>query len=369
MQMAVDVLRLWLALWRVPGIGPRGFHRVLSRCGSVAAVFASGAAARLPQLPAALWAGVQAPDWAGVDRDLAWLAQAEQHHIVTFLCADYPPLLKCLPDPPPLLFVIGERAALQAPAVAVVGSRQATPMGAGLAQGFAAALSQAGLTVVSGLARGIDAAAHWGACGVEGKTVAVMATGPETIYPRAHARLADHIVAQGGALVTENAVGVAVNPRYFSARNRLISGLSYGVLVVEARCRSGSLMTAHLAADQGRDVFVLPGSLANPQAAGCHRLIQEGAQLVTQPQDIWRTWETQGWVQGEPPPDLQSGQQRRLSRLQQQLLLALDDAPCAEDELASRLALTVPEVSSMLIKLTQLGWVVPEWAGYSRAQL
>jgi len=209
----------------------------------------------------------------------------QARHILTLHDPAYPALLKEIADPPPLLFVRGDPAVLSRPQLGIVGSRNPTPGGRSLAEDFARSLSRCGLVVTSGMALGIDAAGHRGALRGGGTTLAVAGTGPDRIYPARHRDLARAIVEQG-AIISEFAPGTPALPSNFPRRNRIISGLSLGVLVVEAACRSGSLITARLAAEQGREVFALPGSIHNPLARGCHHLIRQGAKLVEDIEDI-----------------------------------------------------------------------------------
>jgi DNA processing protein len=222
-----------------------------------------------------------------LQRDLEWVqAHASNTRIVHWDSEDYPALLREITDPPPVLFVQGDAHVLQHPQIALVGSRQATHAGLEDAFRFARELAEHGICVSSGLARGIDAAAHRGALAGKGFTLGVMATGPDTVYPSSHAELASAICDQGGALVTEFPPGTAPHAAYFPRRNRIISGLSMGVLVVQATLKSGTLITARLAMEQGREVFAIPGSIHQPQSRGCHRLIRDGAALVETVDDI-----------------------------------------------------------------------------------
>ena len=224
---------------------------------------------------------------------MEWLSQPG-NHVVHFQDAAYPALLKQIADPPPLLFVRGDRDYLAQPQLAIVGSRNPTHTGRALAREFAAHLASFGLTITSGLASGIDGAAHQGAIEAGGTTLAVTGTGLDRVYPARHRDLA-HRVAENGALVTEFPPGTAPLAANFPRRNRLISGLSLGTLVVEAALRSGSLITARSALEQGREVFAIPGSIHNPLARGCHALIRDGAKLV----------ESGEWVQpGDPVLEL-----------------------------------------------------------------
>lgn len=218
------------------------------------------------------------PDTARLDEAARWLADSA-HHLLGWNDADYPPLLRRAPNAPLALFVAGDPALLWHPAVAVVGSRAASPAGRDNAAMFARALAAAGLGVASGLAAGIDAAAHEAALAAEGITVAVLGTGPDVPYPRGnaalHARIADR-----GAVVSEHLPGTGARPEHFPSRNRILAGLSLGTLVIEAAERSGALITARLAAEAGREVFAVPGSIHNPMSRGCHRLIRDGVALV-----------------------------------------------------------------------------------------
>lgn len=277
----------------------------------------------------------------------------------------YPQLLREINQPPALLHVLGNVDSLQLPQLAIVGSRHATPGGAETAHQFAAWLAARGFCITSGLAEGIDAAAHRGALSVGGKTIAVCGTGLDTVYPRMHAALAREIVRSGGALVSEFAAGTTVHPSNFPRRNRLISGLSVGTLVVEASLRSGALITARHAMEQGREVFAIPGSIHSPVARGCHRLIRNGAKLVETAEDIVE--ELRGQLAGlaldasaiapesriadaaEITADPQSGYA--------QLLDAMGWDPVDADHLVERCGLTIGEVSSMLLLLEMQGSV------------
>lgn len=207
------------------------------------------------------------------------------HHVVAWDDDDYPPALLALPDAPPALFMMGRRELLTRTGFAIIGSRHGTPQGLATAREFAHALAEAGLAIVSGLALGIDAAAHEGALGTDASTIAVVGTGLDRVYPARNRALALRI-AEHGALLSEYLPGTAPRKEHFPQRNRLISGMSCGVLVVEATLSSGSLITARLAGDQGRDVFAIPGSIHSPFSKGCHKLIRDGAKLVETAQDV-----------------------------------------------------------------------------------
>jgi len=347
-------LRAWLALMRAPALGPAAFLRL--RTAGVDLVGMVGTRDLPPGagLGADLRGYLTAPDWAGVDRDLEWLGQPG-HHLVTIDDPDYPPLLRELADPPLALFVRGAPAVLALPQLAIVGSRNPTEGGRRTAHAFAAELGAAGLAITSGLALGIDGAAHEGALAGQGVTLAVAGTGLDRLYPARHRGLAERIVERG-ALISELPLGAPPLPAHFPRRNRIVSGLAAGTLVVEASLRSGSLITARLAAEQGREVFAIPGSIHNPLARGCHRLIRQGAKLVETAGDVLEELgPLLGVVDNAPRPEadrpasLGSGQRRLLE------LMGFD--PVSPDELAARGGLAVAEVAGTLLLLELGGWV------------
>jgi DNA processing protein len=272
----------WIRLEQASGVGCRTARLLLASFGSPAAIFRAGHAALAAHIPSAQVTALCAPITSElasqIERTLAWLSEP-QHHIVSLHDADYPEALRNIPDPPLLLYITGRRALLAAPMIAVVGSRNASTQGKANAEGFAEALSRAGLCVVSGMALGIDTAAHEGALRGAGSTIAVIGTGPDRVYPARNRALA-HRIADEGCIVSEYALGTPPVASNFPRRNRIISGMAAGVLVVEAAAQSGSLITAQMAAEQGREVFALPGSIHSALAKGCHQLIREGAQLV-----------------------------------------------------------------------------------------
>ena len=278
----------WLRLHQTPGVGRLSAVALVQRFGSPQAVFAAGfevlrqhvSPARARALSAAPAAAVA----ASVDATLAWLSRPG-NVLLTFDDPAYPALLRQIPDPPLLLYAVGRTELLGMPCVAIVGSRNATAQGVANAGAFAQALSSAGLTVVSGLALGIDAAAHQGGLRGPGATVAVIGTGADRIYPRRNEALTRRIAAEG-CIVSEYPLGTPPLGDNFPRRNRLISGLSCAVLVIEAAAGSGSLITARVAAEQGRDVFAIPGSIHAPLAKGCHQLIKAGAKLVESIADL-----------------------------------------------------------------------------------
>lgn len=275
----------WLRLSLIPGLGNAGLRQLLGALGPPDQVLATGSAELRRHVEAPVAAAIAAGGEAtGAARALDWLEQPG-NHVVTLADADYPQLLLQTGDPPPLLYVKGDKRLLNRFALAIVGSRNATAQGVAHAEAFARALSDAGLTIVSGLALGVDAAAHRGGLDGRSSSIAVVGTGLDSVYPARNRPLA-HALAERGALVSEFPLGTPALAANFPRRNRLISGLARGCLVVEAALQSGSLITARLANEQGREVFALPGSIHSPLAKGCHRLIKQGAKLVDDANDI-----------------------------------------------------------------------------------
>jgi len=347
-----------LALLRAPGVGPVRFARLLDHFGTAAAALAADRAewARLG-LPDTALDYLRDPDWRRVEQDLAWLERSG-NHLLRLDDARYPPLLRQIAQPPPLLFVHGDPDCLRTPQLAIVGTRNPSPLGRETAHRFAAHLAEDGLTITSGLALGIDAAAHQGALAGNGRTVAVMGTSLERVYPAKHRDLA-HAIAERGALVSELPIGTPALAENFPRRNRLISGLALGVLVVEAAIQSGSLITARLALDQGREVFAIPGSIHNPLAKGCHALIRQGAKLVETATDIL---EELGPLAAAGASESTTAAPAAAAQVPldddyRQLLAGMGDAPAGVDLLVERCALTAEVVSSMLLILELEGYV------------
>ncbi len=299
----------------------------------------------------------------------AWLAASPQHHFVPVWSPEYPALLKEIPMPPLGLYVQGNVAALQSLQIGIVGSRKPSPLGAALAEDFARALGQAGLTITSGLAVGVDASAHQGALEVSAPTIGVMATGIDEIYPARHRRLAASMVASQGAVITEFPLGTQPTPPLFPQRNRIISGLSQGVLVVEAALRSGTLTTAKHAVEQNREVFAIPGAVRNPQTQGCHYLIKQGATLVETPEDI--LLELGLLQQNKNNNGKTTGQNRiscsHLDKQDREMVTILEMGVVGVDELISRLNLPAQEVACRLTELELRGLVQTMPGGYTRA--
>ncbi len=281
----------WLRLIVTPGLGPRTARQLLATFGLPDAIFAAGLPALLRSLPEPLARLVAQPPSAEarsvIDATEHWLASAPDHVLLTLADSVYPQALLATADPPPVLFAIGRVELLNRPSIAIVGSRNATRQGGENAQLFARALAQAGVTVASGLALGIDGAAHRGALAADSdaSTIAVVGTGVDVIYPASNRTLTADI-RRRGLVISEFTLRTPALTQNFPRRNRVIAGITRGTLVVEAALRSGSLITARLAAECGREVFAVPGSIHSPLAKGCHRLIRDGAKLVESAQDV-----------------------------------------------------------------------------------
>lgn len=355
MEDHAEELAYWLALIKAPGVGPVAFQK-LTRKFSPREIFESEPALRQAlNLPEAMQAWLANPDWQAVERDLHWAEQADCH-ILRLTDSHYPALLREIPDPPPVLYVKGKLDCLNTPQLAMVGSRNASPLGRETAHAFGAQLARQGLTVTSGLAQGIDGAGHSGALAAEGKTIAVTGTGLDRVYPARHQTLAEQIQHQG-ALVSEFAIGTPPLAENFPRRNRIISGLSLGVLVVEAAIRSGSLITARMALEQGREVFAIPGSIHSTLAKGCNNLLRQGAKLVETAADIIEELGFYGHFHPQETAGRQVGNDFPLDESYQMLLECVGYEPTAIDTLIARSGLTAESVCSMLLVLELHGMV------------
>jgi len=334
-----DDLASWLDLSLVPGLGPRTYRALLSAFGLPDRIRAASRSQLARVIPDSIAGKIlddtRAPQVAAA---LEWAAQAGKS-IVTLADPDYPPQLLQIPDPPVLLYVIGDMRLLGSSSVAIVGSRNATQQGVTNAERFARSLSDSGLTVVSGLALGIDAAAHRGGIAGKSSTIAVLGCGADIVYPMGNEPLYAQI-AESGAIVSEFPLGAPPTRENFPRRNRLISGFARGCLVIEAALASGSLITAKLAAEQGREVFAIPGSIHSPLSRGCHALIKQGAKLVESAQDVL---EELGLHASVPAPNL-SGPPGGL-------LQHMGYDPCTVDSLVQRTGLTAESISAMLLTL------------------
>ena len=355
-------------------------RRALLEAHNPTAAMAAGPAVwRSFDLDEAQIAALQRPDMNLLQRATTWLRQPD-HHLLGWHDPDYPPLLRRAPNPPLALFVAGDPACLWHPGVAVVGSRSATPAGRDNARSFSRALVGSGWAVASGLAAGIDTAAHEATLEAGGLTVAVLGCGPDVAYPRANSALLDRIATAGGAVVSEHLPGTAPRKENFPTRNRILAGLTLATVVIEAATRSGALITARLAAEAGRDVFAVPGSIHNPMARGCHRLIRDGACLVEDPGEITvaicaaaaaLASDLRARLNGptstghgvraaaipasaSPDPDYQN------------LWNCLGHDPTGMDQLVTRTRLTAAEVSSMLLLMELDGRVASQHGRYFR---
>ncbi len=380
MNQTDNSLASWLALSHVPNLGPVRIHSLLDVFKTPAAILDAGQSAwQQAGLSEKIIQGLANPDGEKVENDLNWLKQ-ENASILTLDNADYPSLLRSIPDAPPVLYILGQPEILSLPQLAIVGSRNPSHAGKDIAFDFAAYLTSMGMTVTSGLALGIDVAAHQGALDSilrnstgHGFTVAVTGTGLDRVYPAKNREIA-HKIAENGVIVSEYAPGTPPLPGNFPRRNRIISGLSMGVLVVEAALQSGSLITARLAIEQDREVFAVPGSIHHPLAKGCHALIRQGAKLVETADHILEELGSfANMVHGDA---LQSAEKvsvaekiepcsiNNVDEEYQQVLKCVDFEPTSVDKVVERSGLTADAVCSMLLVLELQGYVTALSGGY-----
>ena len=356
--MRCEGLTGWLRLTLTPGVGPDTARKLLSAFGLPEAVFVQPASA-LRQVVSAAQATALATPPEHFDTQLAtteaWLEGAADRHIWTLADNDYPTALLQTEDPPLLLYAVGSLTAsgLAAPAIAIVGSRNPTPQGTANARAFAGSFAEAGLAVVSGMALGIDGAAHEGALDAGGTTIAVVGTGLDRVYPKRHLTLAHRITASG-LMLSELPLGTPPLAHNFPRRNRIIAALSQGTLVVEAALQSGSLITARLALEQGKEVFAIPGSIHAPQSRGCHALIKQGAKLVESAQDVLEELRWPGRLPFAPEfvtesPDSTKAQGQ--NGLRNAVLDALGHDPASLDVLMARTGLDAAHLQGQLLEL------------------
>jgi len=367
--MEREELRAWLRLVMTPHIGPLTARKLLAALGSPQAVFDADPAALGELLgPRERKALGKEPEGLSeqLDATLAWLAASptlpdgsKSCHVLSLADAHYPAALLQAADPPLLLFTLGRVGLLHAPAVAVVGSRNPTPQGHDNAHAFSKALSEAGITIVSGLALGVDGAAHEGALMGPGSTVAVVGTGLDRVYPKAHQALA-HRIAEQGVLISEFLLGTPpLNPN-FPKRNRIVAALSRGTLVVEAALQSGSLITARLAAEMGREVLAIPGSIHSPQSRGCHALIKQGAKLVETAQDVLEElhWQRPGPAlpaHADLVDQTEAGDDGQV--VQDPVLAAMGYEPVSQEALSARTGWGPADLGAHLLELELMGQV------------
>ena len=362
-------LESWLRLALVPGLGRAGARRLLAACGDPGVVFEQPVGVLSPIVGETVARSLATPPedlGAHVERSAAWIAAAANRAIVSLGDPFYPARWLQTPDPPLFVFAEGDLALLQADSIAVVGSRNPTPQGMETARDFARALSEAGRTIVSGLALGIDAAAHEGGLTGRGRSIAIVGTGLDDDYPRRNAALAQRLRREG-LVVSEYLLGSPPLAPHFPQRNRLIAGLARGTLVVEAALQSGSLITARQALEQGAEVFAVPGSIHSPQSRGCHALIKQGARLVDQAQDILQDLPppgatvdstAPGIARLEPASDDRAGSGDAAAAPEDDpVLAAMGYDPVTQDAIAARLGWPAARLSARLLELELEGRV------------
>lgn len=354
-KTAHDDLIPWLRLLLTSGIGPQAARKLLAAFGSAQAIFQQSISS-LGQIVSARQAQALAHAPEGFEQAsqalASWLNASATHHVLTLEHPKYPKALLEIPDPPFMLYASGQLELLCQPALAVVGSRNPTPQGEETARDFARTFSQHGITVVSGLAQGIDGISQAAALEASGSTIAVLGTGIDRVYPASHYALA-HQIAQHGLLLSDYPLGTPPIAANFPKRNRIIAGLSAGVLVVEATLRSGSLITAKLAADMGKDVFAIPGSIHSPQAKGCHWLIRQGAKLVETAQDILEELHFPALPSiTKPASDPVSTSEAAMTPDNKNIVLhAIGEGPTSFDAIAARTGMNTATLQAELLTL------------------
>ncbi|MBT4838695.1 MAG: DNA-protecting protein DprA [Methylococcales bacterium] len=354
----MEDINYWLTLHHTTGIGPKLFQRILQQFPELKTFFdSSDLDKKQLGLSDKVINNIKRFNWDDLEKDLKW-SQQDQCHILTLNQPHYPELLKNIYDPPPILYVHGNLDNLMLPQIAVVGSRNPTPHGQKNAYQFSYELAQTGFTITSGLALGIDGSAHQATIDAKGKTIAVMGTGVDRIYPARHKKLAHQIVDNEGTLISEFPLGTTPTPHNFPKRNRIISGLSLGTLVVEATRKSGSLITAKSALEQSREVFAIPGSIHNPLSRGCHQIIKEGATLVEESNDIVAEIKifTNLSANDQSPTSIQD--LSNLSDDQQALLQVISFDPISIDEIMLSYDASIEDLTSQLVDLELQGYVV-----------
>ena len=340
--MVNSEVELWVCLSQIHGLGSQGLCKLLQAFGSPEQIYAASFD-QLREITSAAIAKeiASGPVAETAAATIAWLSQPN-NHFITLGDRDYPDALLEIPDPPPILYAKGNVHLLDTPCIAVVGSRNSSPQGDKNASEFSLALTRQGYTIVSGMALGIDGAAHRGALKGTGATIAVVGTGLDIVYPSQHRELA-HQIVEHGLIISEFALGTPSKAQNFPRRNRIISGLGIGCLVVEANLQSGSLITARLAGEQGREVFAIPGSIHSPLSKGCHLLIKQGAKLVDSIQDITEEL-------GQAAANLEVELPAELAATDP-LLEAMGYDPVTMNELVERTGLTSEHLSAMLLML------------------
>ncbi len=362
-------LEYWLALLYAPGVGPVNFMRLIKHFGNPQNVFTAGRAEwQAIKMKANLIKYLENIDWRTIENDLQWLEQTD-NHILTLEHPDYPPMLRDIDDAPPILFVHGDHKLLASQQIAIIGTRKPSKEGERIAMEFAASLAYQNFTITSGMAYGIDGAGHIGALNANGKTIAVAGTGLDRVYPSGHRELAHRIAQNGGALVSEFPIGTTVKRQNFPIRSRIVSGLSLGILVIEAPHKSGALYTVQHALKQGREVFITPSSIYNPLVKGSHRLIKEGAKLVENVNDILE--ELQIYRPSIPikHPIVEAPVQvtkvvKNLESEQQIIFDYLVASSSSIDNLVELSGLDVSKISSILLMLELQGLITMQAGGF-----
>ncbi|SHE41702.1 DNA processing protein [Modicisalibacter ilicicola DSM 19980] len=353
----------WLLLSLLPGVGPRRLAALREHQPQ----WPLGWLALLPPVARdalRLWLDhpARSPLQAALERALSWETAHPAHHLLTPAHPGWPQLLDPLPDPPPLLWARGDLEALATPGIAIVGSRRPTREGLGNTARFATELAERGFCVVSGMALGIDGRAHRAALDAGGRSIGVLGCGVDVVYPAQHGDLYRRMLDGGGLLLSEHAPGVRANPAFFPRRNRIVTGMTLGVLVVEAAEKSGSLISARLAMEQNREVFTLPGSIHNPQARGCLALLRQGATLVTGVEDILA--ELEHW--GLAAPVARDASSSATRENDDPLLVLLSDSPTPLDVLIELSGHDFGHCQQRLLELELDGWVAQVPGGWVR---
>ncbi len=367
-------LKHWLILNHAKGIGPNTIQKLLRYFKSPKKIINTNETdlKKCGLKPDAI-KSIKFPAWQFIEQELTWTRETN-HHILTLSDPQYPFLLKEIADPPPILYIKGNPTCLSLPQIAIVGSRNPTCTGKEIAHQFAYHLAQSGICITSGLALGIDTASHQGALQDNQPTIAILGSGFDHIYPKSNQKLAEKITEKG-ALVSEFAIHSAPIAGHFPRRNRIISGLSMGTLVVEATVRSGSLITANFAAEQGREVFAIPGSIHNPQSRGCHALIRQGAKLIENMAEIL---EEIPLLNTKPNDEKQknsiptTNHQHPLEKLaedEQKLLECIGYEPTCVDQMVERSDFSAAKVSSILLILELHGYICAVPGGSMRVKL
>ena len=351
----------WLALTHIDQLGTGTFHKLLDKFESPSAILQAGRSElQALGIPKPVIDGIMVPDEKAIKRDLEWLQQ-DSHYLITIRDTSYPELLKQLTDPPVVLYAVSKLPLqlLSEPQLAIIGSRNASHQGREIALSFARSFAQAGMVITSGLASGIDGAAHRGALRAQdGATIAVAACGLDHVYPESHRKLAEQIT-QRGMVISEFPIGKLPKPGHFPRRNRIISGLSLGVLVVEASIKSGSLITARLANEQNREVFAVPGCIHSPLSKGCHALIRDGAKLVETVADVLQELKNHIDFEQQEVTTPSSSVTRTPTRdpEHEKILNSMGHEPVSVDTLVGRSGLEASVVSSILLILELNGQV------------